>query len=287
MTPLAALLALCASLSWGISDWGGGLLARRVPSSEVVFWSAVWIPPVLAGALLICGTSPSAHLLIVGAAAGVVGAIGLTLFYRALSLGAMGIAAPITAASVAIPVIVDVARGHLPSALTTVGIVIAVVGIVWLARSEAHETTQLSSSSRRTAILYSLGALVCFGWFLTMTGSADVDGTSEALWLVVGVRTATTVSAVAMLILGRHGLHAGRGDRVRSGVVGGFDAAANGMYAAAAGMAALGPTAVLASLYPVVTVLLAVLMLGERLTRSQTVAAATVVAGAALVSATA
>ena len=128
---IGVALALAASLSWGIADFGGGIGTRRVQLVWVLVVSQV-AGLLLVGAIALATLPqpPSGRELAWGAFGGVMGAVGLSCFYRALAIGTMGIVGPITATGAVVPIAYGLALGEHPSVLQGVGIVVAVSGVV-------------------------------------------------------------------------------------------------------------------------------------------------------------
>ena len=135
---ISALLALLASAAFGASDFIAGITSRRISPVAVALWSQLAGAAALLVALALSGQRPEASGIAWGAACGVVAAVGILLFYRALAIGPTSVVSPVAASGVAIPVLVGVFGGELPSAVVVVGL-LAVVGglaIVSLVNSE-------------------------------------------------------------------------------------------------------------------------------------------------------
>ena len=166
-----ALLALLGATSWGVGDFLAGLASRRAHVLTVLAASqavglvgvAIWV--ITSGAAL-----PSVEDLLPAVGAGAAGAIGLAALYRGLAVGAMGIVAPISAASPIVPLAVDVTQGVVPSALQWVGIAVVLFGIVLLAR----EPSRTASSGIAAGVLLALVAALGFGLFIVgLDASSD------------------------------------------------------------------------------------------------------------------
>jgi len=264
-----ALLALLSSLLWGTADFLGGTLTRRLPAVVVVLASQAVALTCLVPLVLLAG-SDLRPVLAPGAAAGLVGALALLAFYRALALGTMGVVAPVAALGVAVPVVVGLVAGEQPSAAQLAGIAVATVGVVLASGPE------LSGAGRGGAQPLVLALLAAAGFgavFVLLAAGASSDGGGPAE--VVGtllVMRATSVGLLLVVVLlaaGRGGRRPARGDLVPLAVVGVFDVAANGTYALATQGGLVSVSAVLASLYPAVTAVLAWRLHGERLGRLQ------------------
>jgi len=205
--------------------------------------------------------------------------VALAAFYRGLAIGTMSIVAPISATGASVPVLVGLASGDRPSAVVLAGIAVAIVGVVLAAREQAPEGSVAAAVARRSVLLALVAALGFGAFFVGMDASADAG----VLWALLAARIASfsLIAAVALVARPRVpteprtlGLLAG---------VGLLDLAANACFAAATTEGLLSVTSVLASLYPLMTVLLARLVLGERVRRVQEVGIAAAVLGVVLI----
>lgn len=281
---MAALLALLSSLLWGSADFVGGTLSRRLPATVVVGASqaaglvAITVVAALAGAL----GAPLGYLpWAVGA--GLAGLIGLVCFYAALAAGTMGVVSPIAALGVVVPVVVGLARGERPGTLQLVGIAIAVAGVVLASGPE------LSGRAGARPLVLALIAAVGFG--LALLFIAEGSQTSTLMTLVAMRATSVTVVAVGLAVVVRRsrrtsappGLHLDRQQLGLVTLVGLGDVAANLTFGMASTRGLVSVVAVLGSLYPVVTVLLARVVHAERLGRAQTIGVASALAGVVLI----
>jgi drug/metabolite transporter (DMT)-like permease len=260
-----ALLALAASALWGTSDFGGGLMSRRLDPTAVVLISQAL---ALAGLLVLLPflAIPAGPYLLVGAAAGVVGTLSLAAFYRAMATAPMSLVAPITAAGSAIPVVVGIVRGEQLSALRLAGIAVTLIGIVLASGPEFRSGTPI----RRQALGLAIGAAAGFGVAYTLLAFAAGTSVYGTLLCqrIAGLLILAPVVARARILRGIQ-LTARRVGALA--LIGGCDITANGTYALAASRGDLSVAAVLASLYPVVTALLARGILAERLRPVQSV----------------
>jgi len=275
----AALLALAGALSWGVGDFIGGLSARRLHVLTVLALSqAVGLAGVLLWVLLSKDGFPGVVELLPAAGAGAAGALGLAALYRGLSLGAMGIVAPISAASPVVPLTVDAVHGIVPSALQVGGIVLVIAGIVVLSREPS------AAPGRRLAAGAGLALVAALGFGLFIVG-LDAGADASAPWAVVAARSTSVTLAVTAAFVMSAGLTAPRALVPAVVAVGVFDTGANVLVAFAVTLGAAGVVAVLSALYPLVTVTLARLVLGERLDRLRRSGGVLALAGAALVAA--
>ncbi len=271
-----ALLALAASALWGTSDFGGGLMSRRLDPSAVVLISQAL---AFAGLLLLLPflAVPVGPYLLVGAAAGVVATLSLAAFYRAMATAPMSLVAPITAAGTVIPVVVGVLRGEELSALKLAGIAVTLTGIVLASGPEFRSGAPV----RRQALGFAIGAAVGFGVAYTLLAFAAESGVYGTLLAqrIGGLLVLTPIVARARILRGTT-LTARRLGALA--LIGGCDITANGSYALAASHGDLSVAAVLASLYPVVTALLARGVLAERLRPVQSVGVLAALGGVVL-----
>jgi len=275
---VTVLLALAASALWGTSDFGGGLMSRRLdPSVAVLISQAI----ALAGLLVLLPflTVTAGTYALTAAAAGVVATLSLAAFYRAMATAPMSLVAPITAAGTGIPVVVGMVRGEHLNVLQLAGIAVTLTGIVLASGPEFRSGMPV----RRQALGFAIGAAVGFGvayTLLALAASSGVYGT--LLWQRIG----------GLIVLGpivaRSGILKGIRLTARTlgalALIGGCDIVANGSYALAASRGDLSIAAVLASLYPVVTALLARGVLAERLRPVQSVGVIAAVTGVLLLS---
>jgi uncharacterized membrane protein len=264
---VAALLALASSLSWGLSDFLGGFQSRRHHLLAVMLLSqglalAILVVAVLAGA----PTEHDAASTAWAASVGVLGLLGLAAFYRALAIGTMSIVAPISATGVAIPVLVGLASGEQPGALQGAGIVLAVVGVVLAAREPRSEDEDARRGSR-AAIGLALLAAIGFGTFFA--GIDRAEETGDVAWVLLSARTADVLVLVLAAIVVRPPIPRAPVALAALAAVGVFDLLANLLFVIAAGRGLLSVVGVLGSLYPAVTVVLARIVLNERLSRVQ------------------
>jgi drug/metabolite transporter (DMT)-like permease len=272
--------ALSASLLWGTADFLAGRASRRHPVVLVALVGQAAGLAVLTLILAIRGLDTGA--LLPGALSGVVGVVAVTAFYNALGLGTMSIVAPIGATSAIVPVIAGIVDGERPGALQWVGVAIALIGVVLAAR----EPSSGSSRDARAAIRLALLAALTIGFALVFLGKAAEH---DAL---TGVAAARAVSAPALalaLLWTRRGASSPlpRDPRVLAGlaVIGLLDTGANAAFAIATTGGLLSLVAVLGGLFPVVTVALAYVVLGERLARPQRIGVVLALVGVPLIGA--
>jgi drug/metabolite transporter (DMT)-like permease len=275
----AALLALGASLSWGVGDFLGGVKARALPSLLVLAASQPFGLAALGIAVAVRGTGIPGDEVAWSALSAVVGTVGLFAFYRGMAAGAISVVAPIAALAAGIPVIWSVAvSGDHISGLQGIGFVAAVGGSVAASLELRPERTQVAAG-----VGWALLAMLGFGAYFVSMHAAS---TEDWLWPAFLFRC-TSVTIVVSLALVRGLRPTGlRGHWPALIAIGFLDTGGNALYAGASSAhGLLSVVSVLASLYPVVTVLLARLMLGERVQRTQDAGVVLVLAGVILITA--
>jgi drug/metabolite transporter (DMT)-like permease len=276
---MAAVLALSGAVFWGVGDFLGGLASRRIAVLAVLAISqAIGLAGVAVWVLLAGDPFPGVGNLWPAAAAGVAGLVGLGALYRGLAIGAMGIVAPISAASPIVPLAVDAARGITPALVQWVGVGLVLAGIVTLSREPGGVGRQRVAAGAGLALVAALG----FGGFVV---GIDAGSDESAPWAVVAARSASVSLALVAILVTSSSLRAPRSVLPLLVGVGVFDTGANVCVAFATTEGAAGIVAVLSALYPVVTIVLARIVLAERLSRPRRVGGVVALAGAALVAA--
>jgi drug/metabolite transporter (DMT)-like permease len=276
MSAFALLLALASSAVWGTADFSGGLLTRRLPAFSVTVTSqgAGFVPLLVAVAVR---GQVDAKGFTFGLLAGVGGGAGLAAFYRALSLGTMSVVSPIAACSAVVPFVISIATGERPHTLAVAGAVAALAGAV-LASAEERRS---DSPERSRAILLAVVAAVALGVFIYFLGLGSREG--DALSTLAGARVGSLATLLAGALVFRAPLRLPRRALAPVAAVGLLDVTANTLFAFASGHGLLSLVSVLGSLYPVMTVLLAHVVLGERLTRAQRAGIALALGGVAII----
>jgi drug/metabolite transporter (DMT)-like permease len=283
---LSVVLSLLSSVSWGTSDFFGGILSRRLPPLTVVLVSQLCggIVVLLLALGLAQPLPANAWLPLAG---GAVGAFGLLFFYSGLAFGTMSVVAPIAACGAVVPVAFSIVIGQVPRPLVMVGLVAALVGVVMASLGTGVEAAGATNRRPRRAIAAALGAALCFGIFLLCLGRASAASPHSAVWLAAAARGGS-VPILLVLSLIRRAPLPGRGVRLRDlggmAAVGLGDVTANTLFALATSAGSLAVASVLGSLYPIITVLLARLVLNERVGRVQGTGAALALLGVVLVS---
>jgi drug/metabolite transporter (DMT)-like permease len=273
LTPL--LLALGASLAWGVGDFFGPLISRTVGVLPVLMWAQIGGVASLAIAVAIRAQAPAGWGVLYAIGAGCGGMLGLFAYYRGMITGAMSVVAPIAGVSAVIPVVFGIATGDDPSVAQVAGVVTALAG-VGLASIEHQEGRRRVAAGVGLALLAACGFGFYFPW-MHAAGKVDFWWASmvfrtTALLLVA---TAVTTQRIDVRVSPRMAAVA-----VGAGIV---DTVGNVCFAASSQHGLVSLTAVLASLYPVVTVLLAASILHERVAPLQRAGIALTLAGVVLI----
>ncbi len=281
---MTALFALATSVLYGLADFGGGLLTRRIPALTVVVVSQLISAVVLGLIVVTTGAwSEAGPRLWFGVAAGLVGPVAMIAFYQALALGPMGVVSPLGTVGVAVPVGVGLALGERPGLVAVAGIIIAVTGVVLAGGPQLK-----GAPVQRRAVTLALVAAMGFGTVFALI--AEASTTVPGLFLALFVQRVTNVVAggAALCVSVWRGAPAlpDMGFPWTSlpalAFVGLADVAANGTYSIAAQHGPVTVAAVLASLYPVVTALAARGFLRERLQGLQALGASLALVGTVL-----
>ena len=272
----AAALALAAAASWGVGDFFGGLKSRSLNPVAVLIVAQPIGLTLLAIWVAVRGQGPPGSSVLWACLAAVLGTTGLIAFYKGMAAGALSIVAPIAGAGAAIPVIWGLAHGDHPSGYQELGFAAALIGVVLASFERRPEAARLAAGVGWAAI-----AMVAFGaYYIPMHEASHGD----FLWAAFVFRlTSTTLIAAAWLVL--RPPSARRADLPVLASIGILDTGGNVFFAAASAKGLVSVVSILASLYPVVTVLLARAVLHERVHRSQELGIALALAGIVLISA--
>lgn len=274
---MSIVLALLSSFLWGSADFYGGVLSKRLSPYAVVGASQACGFVAITAVVLIGGRFDGSTDWVGWALmAGCTGAAGLVLFYAALASGTMGVVSPIAALGAIVPVIVALIQGETPSALGFVGMAVALAGAVLASGPELRGETGARS------VLLAAGAGVCFGLALTALAYGARKDPILALW---GMRLTSLVifAVVALAVRSLGGLT--WSDLPKVTVIGLGDTSANLLFGIAATMGMVSLTSVAGSLYPVATVILAWLVLNERMLKIQVLGVVLALVGITMVSA--
>jgi len=270
-------LALGASLTWGFADFFGPLQGRVLGVLRALIY--VQLGGLVGIALIVAvrgkGLEDSTALLAVPAA--VSGTLGLFAYYRGIAVGAISIVAPIAGISAIVPVIVGIASGDRPSEWQLLGIACALIGVFLAAREPGRIGARFAAG-----VGLAMLAAVGFGGYFPFMHAA---GNADFWWASLIFRTTSTSVILAVVAVQRPSL--GVPGRVLGwlALIGFGDMFGNLLFAASSASGLVSITSVLASLYPIVTVVLARIVLAERDGRSQEAGIGLTLAGVALISA--
>jgi drug/metabolite transporter (DMT)-like permease len=271
----AVALSLLAACCWGFGDFRGGLLSRRIAAISVLL---VVEAVAFAGSLLILAGSgaalPGAESLAWAAAAGAAGGFGLVTLFRAMAIGRISVVAPISACGAGLPVIVGLISGEHPGTAALAGVAMGLAGCTLASQEEGED----GEAESRAALVFAVLATLGVGLYLTGMHYATEDA---AVWWPLAVSRFGSLT-VGLLALRSRATLPQRGDLPPLAVVGCADLAGSLTYALATTQGLLTLSAMLASLYPVVSVLLARGTLGERLGHTQFAGVACALAGVLL-----
>lgn len=291
--------ALPSAVTYGVADFAGGLAARRAPLLVVtVVAQAAGLVSLLLVVGLVAG-QPSRAALGFGVLAGLVGVSGLLLYLKALAVGPMGVVAPLSAViSAGLPLAVGLVGGERLGPVAVLAVAVALAAIL------LATTGTRNDRAASTGVLLGLAAGLGFGMFFVAVDAAPDD---SGLWPLLAGRVASVVLLTGLVLrfhlplptraravslapvpggsAGSAGRAGTRGPWLLMVVSGVFDTLANVLFLVSTRLGDLGISAVVVSLYPVVVVLLARVVLGERLTRTQLLSAALALAASAMLAA--
>ncbi len=308
---LAIALALGASLCWGSGDFLGGLTARRTSLWTVIIGSqAVGLAAAAAVTLATGHPWPGLGVVWPVLLGGVASVVAISSFYRALAIGTMSIVAPLTATSGVVPFVAGILQGERPAALQLAGVALAATGVVLAAVEPERpgETIGVAAMpnepavepavvreglaapaagrqrrrDQRVAVGLALLAALCIG--LVLLGY-DATAKHDALWAMLGGRISSATMFTVLFLVLRPRVSVTRAAVPYLVAVGILDTSANGLFSLSTTQGYLSLVAVLGSVYPVVTVLLAFVLLRERIARHQLVGVVAALTGVALIAA--
>ena len=269
-------VALASSVVWGTSDFLGGIYTRRLTLAPVLVVSQLAGLVLLGVATGLAGQLDT-HAFAVGLVAGVFGAVGIAAFYRALATGTISIVSPVSACGAIVPVGLALAQGERPGALALAGCAIALAGAVL---ASVHEFT--GAPAARSSVILAGTAALGIGGFLYFIAHAVRGG--HMLPALFGSRSASLALLLVGVLATRSSVRMPAGRIPAVAGIGLLDVAANALFAAAATRGYLSIVSVLGSEYPVVTVILAQKVLGERVSRPQAAGIALALIGVGIVS---
>jgi drug/metabolite transporter (DMT)-like permease len=273
----AIVLALGASLSWGFADFFGPVKGRTLGTLRVLIYAQIAGFVAIAVAVGVRGSAPHDAAVLWAIPAALSGTLGLFAYYRGMAVGAMSVVAPIAGISAAVPVAVGLATGERPSIVQVAGIVLALVGVGLASREHGEGETKIAAGVG----LAFLAAVGFGGYFVPMHAA----GAADFWWASIIFRATALLVVLVAVAVARPSLRVTTPDLAFVAAVGIGDLLGNVLFAASAGHGLLSVTSVLASLYPIVTVALARVVLRERIDRSQQAGVVATLAGIAMISA--
>jgi drug/metabolite transporter (DMT)-like permease len=258
MPPIGVLSGILGALSFGAGDFAGAFAARRAGALVVVAGAhLVGLIALVVGAVLIRPPLPGLDANLIGIAAGVAGVIGLAALYRGMSLGSMGLVTSLAGAgSLALPLLAGALLGAPITPLQLAGVLCAALAAAAAGGASADEV------GRRSLALAGVAALAFGAWYVLVDRSAELG---DPLWALVFSRAGS--AAIAATVVAVRGFDRATLPLGIVVVAGLFDVGGNALYVVARETMHLGLAAALIGLYPIVTMLLARFLLGERLTR--------------------
>jgi drug/metabolite transporter (DMT)-like permease len=270
------VLALSASVTWGVADFFGPLKGRRFGALRVLVYVQLGGLLVISAMVAIRGKGPEDIGALLAIPAALSGTIGLYAYYRGIAVGAISIVAPIAGISAVVPVVVGIASGDHPSTWQWAGIAASLVG-VFLASREPGKTGRVAAG-----VGLALVAAIGFGGYFPPMHAA---GNADFWWAALIFRMTSTAVILSVVAVRRPSLAMPAVEVPILALIGTGDMLGNLLFAAASTSGLVSITSVLASLYPIVTVVLARVILKERVARSQETGIVLTLAGVGLISA--
>jgi uncharacterized membrane protein len=275
---LSIALALGSAVSWGVSDFLGGFTSRRLPLVWVLLFTQVVGLLVALPIAIVHGPVPfDMQTVLAAILASLSGLIGIAGLYRAIALGVASIAAPISATGAALPVVFGLVRGEPTTALQETGMACALIGVIVASRT-GEDQAHLGRAAR-AGVAFAILAALGFGGFFVLIHQAS---TNDVFWAVTIQRASGSVAMAIVVLIRRSGFRITPRDVPTLVLVGTLDQLANVLYALASTIGLVSLSAVLASLYPMVTVILARFVLNERISNVQKSGVALALTGVAL-----
>ena len=274
----AVVLALGASLTWGFADFFGPLKGRTFGALRVLVYVQLGGLLGIAVIVAIRGEGPAEAAALLAIPAALSGTLGLYAYYRAMAVGAMSIVAPIAGVSAVVPVVFGIATGDRPSAWQLFGILCALGGVFLASREPGRAGGSRVAAGVGLALLAAIGF---GGYFPPMHAAGDAD----FWWASLIFRMTSTSVILVAVAFARPSLRMPAAQLPLLALIGLGDMFGNLLFAASASHGLVSITSVLASLYPIVTVILARIVLEERVARSQEIGVGFTLAGVALISA--
>ena len=278
---MAVALALGTTLCYGVANYLGPLVSRRLPIAWFMLVSqgaALVVLVVLVVVLAPDAPGESHHAW--GLGAGALNAVALGAFYRATNLGAISIAAPIGSTGAVVPVVVGLISGEEPGALQLVGIPLAIAGVMLAASARPADQTAVQRGDARAAVLWAVLAAMLFGVFLTTFAEAAEGG---GVWATLDTRIGLVAVVLGAVLLTGAARPITPREVPAVALPGLLLVAGTLLFAAATTRGLLSIVSVIATLFPIVTVTLALILLDERLDARQRAGIVAALAGVAAI----
>jgi drug/metabolite transporter (DMT)-like permease len=274
----AIVLALGASLSWGFADFFGPLQGRKLGALRTLVYVQLGGLVGIAVIVAVRWIGPQSSVALLAIPAAISGTLGLFAYYRGIAVGAISIVAPIAGVSAVVPVIVGIASGESPSAWQLGGMACALIGVFLAAREPRSSGDSRIAAGVGLAILAAIG----FGGYFPFMHAA---GNADFWWASLIFRIVSTSVIMLAVVVTRPNIVVPGRVLPWLALIGFGDMFGNLLFAAASTSGLVSVTSVLASLYPIVTVVLARIVLSERVARSQEAGIGLTLAGVVLISA--
>ncbi len=274
-----------SAISWGTADFLGGLVSRKLNAAAVVFWSQIAGFIMMVIAALVSRVPPTLADFGWGAAAGLCGAVGLLLFYRGLAIGPMSIVSPISGTAAVVPFFIALFFGSPPALLAILGAPVALLGVFLASKStDTPSEIAVKRSFWHSGVPYAIGTALMFGLFLTFAAEGALSRGSSPLWIIAFARMSSPLLIFALSRIEKTSIAVPISSVNNILIIGFFDTGANALYTYAASLANFGAVSVIGSLYPVMTVLLARIVLREKLQPAQYIGVFLALLGTAIIS---
>jgi drug/metabolite transporter (DMT)-like permease len=286
---MGVALAFAASIAWGVADFLGGVTSRRLPALMVLAGQQITgLVIVVVVVAVVQASGPPGSAVLLAALSGVAQTVGMFAYYRALATGAMGVVAPISATGAVLPIVVGLAGGEDPTGLQAAGMLLAAAGVM----AAAYQGGEADLGRAKTAVGVGMAliAAVALGSFFLLLDRATNH--ADLTWVVL-VNRFGAVATLTVVALGLRKQLAADSRRLRGWrrtdpllivAIGSLGVSATFLFASATTHGLLSAVSVIGSLYPVTTVLIARVVLKERLRVAQRLGAAGALAGIALIS---
>jgi drug/metabolite transporter (DMT)-like permease len=277
---VAVALGLLVAITYGTGDFFGGLASRRNPPTAVVAVSqTIGLLALVVIVAIDRGSAPIAHDVVAGAGAGSVGMIGIVLLYRGLANGTMSVVAPITAVGAGVvPFAWGVVTGDRPSGVALLGVAAALLAVALVSAADAVDDARATRADIGAALV----AGCAFGVVFILLGSTHAE---SGMWPVLAARVASVTIMTAAVVALRRPLRPAAGTWRVIAIAGVLDVPATSLYVLASRHGLLSLVSVLSALYPAATIVLARLVLTERINRTQLLGIGLALTGVTLIAA--